>query len=211
MNKSLLSLAVLFTLASTNAMAATTDLSVSGTITPAACAPTFANSGVVDYGSLAVTELEEMSYDYLLPAKSLNLSIECSAPASFALIAHDNRRQSGEAAGAVFGLGKHLDQNIGGYRLRWSNDTVLIDGAQGTTVESMNSGNSWTIVPGGNFEEAGYWPQFRVGFSTGAEPRPTPASSVSLTLDVWSHVKKDLPFSDLVDLDGSMTVELLYL
>ncbi|MNJ19233.1 hypothetical protein D3C77_135530 [compost metagenome] len=209
--KSALSLAVLVSLASATAMAATTDLTVTGNITPSACAPTFANGGVVDYGSLAVTELEEISYGYLLPAKSLNLSIECSTPATFALIANDNRRDSGQAGGALFGLGKHQDQNIGGYLLRWNSEDVLIDGAQGTTVESMDSGNSWKIVSTGMVEEAGYMPQFRLGFSTGVEPRPSAASSVSVVMNIHGHVKKELPFSDRVELDGSTTVELVYL
>ncbi|ROL62770.1 DUF1120 domain-containing protein [Pseudomonas vranovensis] len=211
MKKSVLSLAVLMSLASANAMAATTDLTVTGNITPAACTPTFANAGVVDYGSLAVTELEEISYGYLLPKKSLNLSIECNTPAAFALIASDNRRDSGQAAGAGFGLGKHQDQDIGAYRISWSSENVLIDGVQGTTVESMDAGNSWQIVAKGMFEESGYWPSFRVGFSSGVEPRPTAASSVNVIMDILGHVKKDLPFSDRVELDGSTTVELLYL
>ncbi|WP_433912139.1 DUF1120 domain-containing protein [Pseudomonas vranovensis] len=211
--KFVLSLAALIGLASAQAMAATTDLSVTGTVTPAACTPTFANGGVVDYGTLAVTDLDHNEFQdhYWLPAKSISFAIECSAPATFALISNDNRRASGDGMGGIFGLGTHQDQKIGGYRIRWLNANVTVDGAQGTTVESMDGGNTWTNAAGGQFEDAESWPWFRSGFSTGAEVRPTSATSVGVVMDIHGFVLKDLPFHDLVKLDGSSTIELVYL
>lgn len=198
-------------LASANALAATTDLTVTGTITPAACVPAFANGGIIDYGTLAVTELEDLNQNqYRLPQKTLNFAIDCSAPTTFALITTDNRRDS-DLGLSLFSLGRHQDQLIGTYRVRWSSENVLLDGVQGTTVESLNSGSSWSIVSNSFFEDTGSWPQFRLGFSTGAVPRPTAASSLRVEMDIHGSIQKDLPFSDLIRLDGNATVELLYL
>ncbi|QVM95367.1 DUF1120 domain-containing protein [Pseudomonas sp. SORT22] len=212
MKKSVLSLAVLMTLATANAMAATTDLTVTGTITPAACTPTLGNGGLVEYGSLALTELEETSTGYRLPVKSLSFSIECSAPAAFALIANDNRRDSSPANAWLFGLGTHQDQAIGHFMMRWNYETLVIDGTQGYTIESIDNGNSWNAVFDGVLYDAGQAPSNLVGFSiTSSELGPAPATSVNLTMDVDGGINKGLTLNGAMELDGSATIEIVYL
>ncbi|UVM57410.1 DUF1120 domain-containing protein [Pseudomonas sp. B21-012] len=211
MKKSVLSLAVLITLATANAMAATTDLTVTGTITPAACTPTLSNGGLVEYGSLALTELEETSIGYSLPAKSLNFSIECSAPATFALIANDNRRDSSGTNPWLFGLGKHQDQAIGYYGMRWTYESIVVDGQQGMTLASNDGGNSWDAVFDGVLQDAGRAPDFLTGFSTTSNLGPIPATSVNLTMDVVGNIYKDLTLNGAMELDGSATIEVVYL
>ncbi|ROL62771.1 DUF1120 domain-containing protein [Pseudomonas vranovensis] len=212
MKTSVLSLAVLISLATANAMAATTDLTVSGTITPAACTPTLSNGGLVEYGSLALTELEETSIGYRLPSKSLSFSVECSAPAAFALIANDNRRDSSPASPWFFGLGTHQDQAIGYFSMRWGHESIVIDGAQGTTLQSTDNGNTWTDTIDGALYDAGRAPSNLVGFSiNGSELGPAPATSVNLTMNVEGSINKDLTLNGAMELDGSATIEVRYL
>ncbi|KJK15632.1 DUF1120 domain-containing protein [Pseudomonas sp. 2(2015)] len=212
MKKSVLSLAVLISLTTANAMAATTDLTVSGTITPAACTPTLSNGGQVEYGSLALTELEETSAGYQLPNKTLSFSIECSAPAAFALIANDNRRDSSPANPWLFGLGTHQDQAIGHFAMKWNYETLVIDGTQGYTIESHDNGNTWSNILDGVLYDAGRAPSHLVGFSTtGSELGPAPATSVNLTMIVGGFINKDLTLNGAMELDGSATLEVKYL
>ncbi|QPG60716.1 DUF1120 domain-containing protein [Pseudomonas sp. BIGb0427] len=211
MKKSVLSLAVLMTLATTHAMAATTDLTVTGTITPAACTPTLSNGGLVEYGSLALTDLEENPTNYKLPAKSLNFSIECSAPATFALIANDNRRDSSPADAWLFGLGKHQDQLIGYYGMTWQYESTVVDGAQGSNLLSEDGGNSWNDIIDGILQDAGRKPNALTGFSTGTNLGPTPATSVNVTMDVRGTINKGLTLNGAMKLDGSATIEVVYL
>ncbi|UVL63082.1 DUF1120 domain-containing protein [Pseudomonas sp. B21-032] len=211
MKKSVLSLAVLITLATANAMAATTDLTVTGTITPAACTPTLSNGGLVEYGSLALTELEETSVGYSLPAKSLSFSIECSAPATFALIANDNRRDSSGIDPWLFGLGKHQDQSIGSYAMTWQYESTVVDGTQGENLGSPDGGNNWTSIVDGILHDAGRSPNHLVGFSSGPHLGPTPATSVNVTMDVSGTINKNLTMNGAMELDGSATIEVVYL
>ncbi|UVL57770.1 DUF1120 domain-containing protein [Pseudomonas sp. B21-035] len=212
MKKSVLSLAVLMTLATANAMAATTDLTVTGTITPAACTPTLSNGGLVEYGSLSLTELEETSIGYKLPAKSLNLSIECSAPATFALITNDNRRDSSPANAWLFGLGNHLDQAIGYFGMTMDHENTIVDGAPGTHLASEDAGNTWTNIMDGILQDAGRAPDYRAAFSsTGSSVGPAPASSVNVIMDIRGSINKGLTLNGAMELDGSATIEVVYL
>ncbi|MCE5982370.1 MULTISPECIES: DUF1120 domain-containing protein [Pseudomonas] len=211
MKNSVLSLAVLMSLATANAMAATTDLTVTGIITPAACTPTLSNGGLVEYGSLALTDLEDTPSQYNLPAKSLNFAIECSAPTTFALIANDNRRDSSPASPWLFGLGKHQDQSIGQYGMTWQYESTVVDGTQGLNLLSEDGGNSWNEIGDGVLQDAGRVPNALTGFSIGTNLGPTPATSVNVTMDVRGSINKGLTLNGAMELDGSATIEVIYL
>ncbi|WP_433886472.1 DUF1120 domain-containing protein [Pseudomonas vranovensis] len=213
MKTSVLTLAVFMGLASTNALAAATDLTVAGTITPAACTPSLSNGGLVDYGSLALTELEESQHLYALPAKSLNFSIECSAPATFAVIANDNRRDSSGINPWQFGLGKHQDQVIGYFFMTMFQGNTLVDGAQGYHLSSEDAGNTWNYVITGSLLDTARAADYRAAFSsTGSDIQgPTPASSVHAIMDINGVINKNLTLNGAMALDGSATIEVVYL
>ncbi|MBS7600024.1 DUF1120 domain-containing protein [Pseudomonas sp. RC2C2] len=211
MKKSVLTLAALLSLATANAMAATTDLSVTGTITPAACTPTLSNGGVVDYGVQSLSNLEETSTTYKLPAKSLNFAIECSAPAAIAVIANDNRRESAGPNPWLFGLGMYEDQPIGIYYMHWDDEEALIDGGSGMNLISRDAGNTWDSHRTATLVDAGRGPDERISFSNQTVSSPTAVTSVTMNMKVTGHINKDLSFNDNVTLDGSATIEIVYL
>ena len=212
MKKSVLSLSVLLGLAVANANAATTDLTVTGTITPAACTPTLGNGGLVDYGVLSVPDLEEATTIYRLPAKNLNFSIDCSAPVLFALIANDNRRDSADTTNAaLMGLGKHEDQNIGYFGMRWDEENTQVDGVRGYPLYSNDAGNSWQNVLTATLTDAGRAPNNRLSFSNTGGATPVPATNVNVIMDIIGGIYKALPINSAVPLDGSATIEVVYL
>lgn len=211
MKKPVLSLAVLLGLATANAVAATTDLTITGTITPVACTPTLSNGGLVDYGVLSLTELEVGVTTYRLPAKSLNLTIDCSAPATIAVIATDNRRDSSHEYPWQFGLGLYDDRAIGFYTLQWRNSETAVDGGNGYNLLSQDGGSTWTPSSPINLQDAGKVPDFRASFANVDGRSPTAVTHVTATVNVLGYIHNYLTLNDNADLDGSATIEIVYL
>lgn len=204
MKKSVITLSVLLGLACSQAMASTTELTITGTITPSACTPTLGNNGVIDYGRLSVEGLEEQGSYYRLPFKQVNLSIDCGAPATFALIATDNRRAS--ATGSLyFGLGMHNNQKIGLVALEFPSQAEL-DGQQRDVLLSSDAGQSWTRKP--VLFPTNSYPDNRIGFG---DSTPIAGSHLNTQLHVYSLIAKSLPYTDDIQLDGSATLEVYYL
>ncbi|MBF4210791.1 DUF1120 domain-containing protein [Pseudomonas donghuensis] len=193
-----------------NAMAATTDLTVTGVITPTACTPTLGNGGVVDYGTLSLANLEQDTSFYHLPAKTLDLTIDCSAPINFALIASDNRHDSSGPSNFQFGLGTHAQQNLGFYFMSWKQENVLVDGNAGHALTSHDGGNSWSSSILGSFNDAGKTPEYRSALSSNPG-MPSPATNVSVTMDITGMINNDLSITENAQIDGSATIEVLYL
>ncbi|KJK15631.1 DUF1120 domain-containing protein [Pseudomonas sp. NPDC087612] len=213
MKKSVLSLAALMSLATANAMASTAELTVTGTITPTACTPTLGNGGVVDYGNIALSNLEEGPTEYKLPAKTLSLSIDCDGPTTFALAANDNRRDATDPRNYRFGLGMHEGESFGSYMMSWEFENTLIDGEQGYNFYSDDGGHSWSGLGDdrGSLADTGKTPGFRAGIAKSIQLRPDPARNVSLLMDLRGYIKKSLTVTGTIPIDGSSTIEVFYL
>lgn len=56
-----------------------TDLSVSGTITPSACAPLISDGGMVDFGKMSAKSLNADQHTSL-PNQSMHVSVRCEGP-----------------------------------------------------------------------------------------------------------------------------------
>lgn len=205
MKKSVLTLSLLMTLAGTQAFASTTDLTITGTITPSACTPTLSNGGVVDYGRLNVEGLEETAGGYNLPDKALALTVACGASTPFALIATDNRRDS-TTNPLGFGMGLHETQPIGTYSMIFTG--AELDGQQHGPLTSQDGGTSWSPIPSAQLFDSVSQPDYRVGFGATA---PVAATQLNANMAVQASIAKDLSFNDDILLDGSSTLEIVYL
>lgn len=75
------------------------DIKVIGTISPTACTPTASGGGVVDYGNIKPSTLDATGTT-VLPAKTLNFTIQCSGEANVALRASSNRGVAANAGTA---------------------------------------------------------------------------------------------------------------
>ena len=70
--------------------ASSTDLTVTGIITPSACTPTLSGGGIVDHGKFSAKDLNQTSK--LTPSQTLKLSVNCERQLTvFALTRIDNR------------------------------------------------------------------------------------------------------------------------
>ncbi|MBR8313182.1 DUF1120 domain-containing protein [Burkholderia dolosa] len=196
--------------AASPAHAQSADLSVKGSITPAACSIQLGNNGEVDHGDIPSNTLSP-GKPTDLPTQHVPLAISCDGATRFAIAFTDNR--SGTAWGTgpnVFGLGEAGGGKIGGYRLQFDPDSFTGDGATiASYQQSIDNGESW--LSGNTLPVQ---PDTWVGFSGGADDSgPAAFRQVTGPLRVSTVIAPadELPATDDVPLDGSATLELKYL
>jgi type 1 fimbria pilin len=206
MNKKLTILGTALLLgAATSAFAASsTDLTVTGTITPAACTPSLAGGGVVDFGTIAAKDLKPDASTRLEP-KTLQLTVNCDAETLFAIKPVDNRAESSTNP-VRYGLGFiNGDEKLGEYVLNFSN--VIAD-TPSVVLESSDGGVSWT--DGSNAIYPGYLVAF--GDDTGIRvPHPLQDVSVDMRITPFIAPTQNLTLTDEVQIDGSATLQIVYL
>jgi len=186
------------------------DLSVKGTITPAACMIQLGNNGEVDHGNIASDALSP-GEPTPLPTKHVPLAIRCDGATRFAIAFSDNRSGTAWGSGpSIFGLGEAAGNKIGSYRLQFDPDSFTGDGETiASYQQSTDNGETWLS---GNALPV--QPDTWVGFSNdAANGGPAPFRHVSGPLRVSTVIAPTdaLPATDEVPLDGSTTLELKYL
>lgn len=214
MKKSIITVALLSAMVGQAVAASSVDLSVTGSITPASCTPALSAGGVVDHGKISVKDLNPVpSYHTVLPLATLGLSVNCTASTLFAIKSTDNRvGSSAEPLGGIssFGLGLvNGDRKVGWYTLRMSN--ALGDGAARPVIESIN-GKVWFSTP----DDSQIWqPDWMRALNAGSDVSPAPLPVVSLTTDLLVQTiilrKDQLPTGQELPLDGSATLDIVYL
>jgi hypothetical protein len=215
LQKSLLSLIVITSIscATQSVYAASATLYVKGRIIPSTCKPIFLNSGTFDFGT--------MSSDKITPDTETNLgkidstlTITCSANTAIALQATDNRKDSivpgvhhmGQHGDEYsYGLGKQDVKGLGAYKIIF--DKAKADGIDVNTVVSADK-KTWQDSDGYLKETLDY-----LGFSDKPGQAPTPHKVYTIPISVDAGIRKgsELDLSKAIDLDGQVTLELIYL
>ncbi|WP_392891128.1 DUF1120 domain-containing protein [Pseudomonas migulae] len=70
--------------------ASSTELTVTGFITPSSCTPSLSDSGIVHYGKISAKDLNQNTATPL-EDRTVTLSVNCDAPTAMALLGIDNR------------------------------------------------------------------------------------------------------------------------
>lgn len=207
--KSVIPLSLIFALASAPSIASTTEVTLTGTLTPSACTPLLGNGGMVDYGRVATEDLEDQDATfYKLPAKQLSLTIQCSGSTLFALTTTDNRHDSADLSDTSHGLGMHKGQKVGSMGLSVSNPEL--DGTARNVLLSADGGFFW--FPGNQFSPSQKRPLNRMAFGDNRTPvAPLPATYLTANLDINSLIYKNLTSNDDIQIDGSTTFNIVYL
>lgn len=209
MNKHLIAVAsaLLITGTAPAFAASTVDLTVKGIITPNACTPSLSSGGVIDHGKMSAKDLNATQIT-LLPKVTLQMTVTCDAPVIFALKATDNRIGSGSGSG--FGLGFiNGTQKLGSYSL-----TLGANGsppqADGETVQAIGSfDNGVTWERWNSFETGTY-----LSVATLADantPRATQQLVTPVAYSGYINRTDGLDLSNEVNIDGSATIEVMYL
>jgi hypothetical protein len=186
--------------------ASSIDLRVVGALTPSACTPALSGGGMVDHGKISMSDFPGDAY---LPEVTLALSVNCEASTLMAVMAIDNRPGTawyGHDTDGAFGLGLYNSRRLGGYQFLVKN--VQADGAAAPAIESVD-GKTWFPAPEDQTWQVGWMRS--VGAVGEADALPVPVQSLAMEVLIQTRVRKPTGATEEVPLDGSATLDIVYL
>ncbi|WP_395609037.1 DUF1120 domain-containing protein [Pseudomonas sp. B22129] len=186
--------------------ASSVDVSLKGAITPSACNPSLSDGGQVDYGKIAAKDLSPTGTT-VLPPVTLELNVDCEAATLFALNGRDNRLGSSyfSALDHLYGLGLvNGNEKLGGYQIGVFNpvaDEPVVP------LFSFDDGKTWLVNSSGSYMGHPYLNAF------GDSPTPKALRNVKVELRIATEIApvRNLTLTEEVPLDGSATLDLIYL
>jgi hypothetical protein len=200
------------------ALASSTDLTVTGTITPEACTPSFAGGGNVYLGKIPAKDLNETTQTEL-PAQDISLQITCISSTTVAIKVFDNRATTAlpgiivdgiSNSRHIFGMGAVESTKIGGYGLRHGIPTI--DGVQSTLMWDMLLTNSWQLPAAPLVaKEGGVNVMYSWGDSISTGPAAGRVHHFPMSLVPVIGPSNALPITADISIDGAATFELVYL
>lgn len=202
---SLVLLASLLSACAPSALAAsTTDLSVTGMITPSSCTPRLTSGGVIDHGKVTMKDLDA-EQPTRLPTGTLYLYVNCEGATLFTLTTRDNREGSSAIHPSHHGLGVVNDeQNLGS--VAFGLFEPVADNESVRTIMSGNDGASWRAS-----SYLGH-----AGLTAFAVPTdlttPIAIKDLHARLSAFTTLVRanDLNLTDEVPIDGHVTVQINY-
>lgn len=182
----------------------TTELSVTGQITPSACEPTLNAGGQYDLGKISARDLNA-DQPTRLPAHELQLNVTCEALTLVALEPSDNRSGSSYSdLSYAFGLGLAKDTIKLGYMTLSLNSIT----AQGTPMDAIGSTwAGWSPTPVLS-------PRFLTAFTPNKlTPAPAPIQLLNARVQIIPTIApaNTLPLTEEIPIDGYATLTVKYL
>ena len=180
-----------------------TDLSVTGAITPAACTPSLSDGGVIDHGKISKKDLNAATYTNI-GVHTIRLSVSCEAPGTFALRSIDNRAGT-PSNRDWYGLGNTPANEKIGFVIPMMKG-VVADGQPARTIISWDNGASW----GAHHHLR---PNILIAAGSPSDTTtPMIAQDVAFEIDVSTHIAATdgLTLNDEVSFDGSVTFDMTY-
>ncbi|KQM52561.1 hypothetical protein ASE80_03890 [Pseudomonas sp. Leaf15] len=194
--------------------ASAVDLSVKGLITPAACLPQFPGGALIDYGKIAQQDLN-LATATRLPVQTLRIGIACNGPTRYALRMRDNRDGSAMVNSEIYyGLGFDISGNrLGVYSMTFDpRQTQASNTAQIFGTESTTGGLAWRTS---NLNPIDIGSRSYLGFTEveGSVSGPTAIGTLvgTVTVQTVINARQNLDLSVETPLDGSATLEVVYL
>ncbi|AZE87748.1 DUF1120 domain-containing protein [Pseudomonas orientalis] len=205
---SLLSGALFLALTSPAFAASSVDLTIKGSIVPSACTPAISGGGTVDYGKIAAKDLN-VDKETALPTQNLQFSVSCEAATLMAVRPLDNRlgSSSGDLDYEKFGLGliNNGTEKLGYVVVRFLN-TQTVDDQPASSVSSNQKEGPWMYNR--------YWAHelyLAPSLPGGTAPIPAKLWTAELRIAAKIAPTNELTLTGEVPLDGSVTVEVVYL
>jgi len=184
--------------------ASTTDLNVTGTITPSSCQPLLSSGGSVDLGKIAAADLKPDQHT-ALPTQALRLSVRCEGAILFAMNMIDNRPGTSPVE-SLHGLGMTSNnEKLGSAAFGLMNpvaDTVPV-----RAIFSLNGGSTWVAA-----SYLGHAALTAVA-SMGGALTPIAVQNLDADLSVATNIAPadGLTLIDQEPIDGHVTLQLKYL
>ncbi|MDE1166002.1 MAG: DUF1120 domain-containing protein [Pseudomonas sp.] len=205
---------MLVTAAPASFAASSVDLSVSGSIVPASCTP-WLTTPELDFGKISAKDLNLDKPTRIGGDKSQILGIQCQSAVRFALRGVDNRADTvgNNTYGSPYGLGvTHKNEKIGAHYFVVVPSNSLVDNAPAYATVGNAAGTQWSVS--GTGDRAIRTNGELLGFNlSSVSTGPIPITEALFTLK--SHIMvapaNTLTLDQDVALDGSATIELVYL
>jgi len=179
-------------------------LQLSGIVRPAACAPSFANDGVVDFGAIAPQSLPKET-PARLAKKTINLTIDCVAPTRIAVAFSAHRFVPGVRA--AYGMSRIGARWVGLYDVNFETGSALADGKPMHIFYATRHNGTWQRkTPGLALTPAHRYAWRRADDLTHAASNFSIDISVQPTVMLGGH-----PFAQgQVPASGTATLDVLY-
>ncbi|MGU2290667.1 DUF1120 domain-containing protein [Pseudomonas aeruginosa] len=186
------------------------DLNVAGRIQPSgACSLALGNGGTVDLGTISSRRLKDDRPTFI-GRPFLSLAIDCQTPSRIAIRAIDNRANTADREGR-YGLGAIRGNNTGSYL--WAPMSRLGDGKPLVQVYYRNgawqSSDSVSVAAYMYPDELSSWAE------PGDDATITPQAFKNIASSIYINVEvapaSELDLSQEIAIDGSATMELVYL
>ncbi|MDY0830960.1 MULTISPECIES: DUF1120 domain-containing protein [unclassified Pseudomonas] len=216
MKRFLIPLATVSTLGlSTVALGASTiNLTVEGLLSPTACTPLLSSNGLIDYGKISQKDLN-LDRGTRLPIQYLDVTVDCNGNSRFALRMRDNRDGTANVNSEIFyGLGLDKSGNkIGLYSLSFDpTQTEASPLLEVYGTESTTGGLAWRSA---NSNPIDIGARSYLGFTDQAGSTTGPAAikflSSRVKIETVIAAKQNLDLSSEITMDGSSTLEVIYL
>lgn len=184
--------------------ASSTDLTVTGLITPSACTPTLADGGNIDIGKVPAKNLNPIA-NTEVGNHYMAFNVNCDAPVLFAVKCIDNKPDTNISSPLFFGVGlTPADEKLGYFWPFVAN--LQADGLNVAAIRSTDGGESWTRATTINSNEL---------LATSIIGTTTPIAVKDLSMLLWINTyiarADSLTLNEEVPIDGSMTLEIKYL
>ena len=199
-----LSAAALLGSASFAVAASSTDLTVTGLITPQACVPGLSSGGIIDVGKKLAKDLHPTNHTRL-GIYPIQLTVACDGPMTLVVTGVDNRPGTG-SSGTWYGLGlTNAGERLGTVNVKAK--TAVADGETVRLIESVNDGATW---------RAANWlyPSYQLSVSSPTDlTTPIAVKDLAAELDIYVNIApaNGLTLTDDVQIDGHATFELTYI
>ena len=190
-----------------------TEVKAWGVIRPAACIPTIAGGGVVDYGTIPAKSLTAGALTSL-PDRQVELLITCDSDMSLGITSFDNRANSQidlpvDRSGINFGLGLVKDKKVGSYTIAITDGSSL-DGVTQPSVYFKRTNEDTWLNSGVNFLLNGPGLLYSIG-SKFRTPGTGKQWNIKLKIAAKINTPENLDMTGDVPLDGSASIEVKYL
>jgi hypothetical protein len=189
-------------------------LQVQGTYAPAACRPTLSSAGQVDFGRIGLNELNRDKPTLL--GRQTSLNVECDAATRFAVRAVDNRMGTASdalplPAASLFGIGRNATgQPLGGFSIRLGT-AVERNGNTASTLRGDPAAQLWRPDPDQLLRHDATITAWQSSQSAGLAPEAWTALAIPLTIDLYLRPTRQLDVGQETAIDGSATLEIIYL
>lgn len=196
-----------------------TTLTLSGTVTPAACTIALSGGGTLTFDPVSIEALPSTG-TYTMTPKTIDTTVDCqNTEQAVAISFVDNRKDSVAThsdeltdSNTAFGLGTNEDAlKIGSYGIKITK--VTAEGAEGSLLSSTGNtlASTWSSLSSDKFVNNGTAAQY-ITYTDTSGSAPVSKKNYTFTLEVTPSISSAMKgITSTANLDGNTTINVDYM